>query len=1644
MEKDSAESKDRLLRFVEYLTALAKVNTKIVHDLDEYQKIFWIHDIPHELKYCFTRAWGETEEHADDIWVEVRKFPEPQLPKIPDVCKDWVKHETMRNINDLPELNETIKIQKEEIDAETGETLIVYQTLLLSDFPQVQKDWESFIEKHWFPWAEIFARYLAVQKVYSSLFLIHQEQLKLGEQYELVFCIGLLTWKPSTGHPVRRHLITAKASLEFEPHMGKFIVKPPIEGDQTEIEFDMLDREVQPLNSKQLCEEGRSTIRDNLWDRPEIDSLLNAIANSLADKGQGQYHADRFEPINQASTEIPIVEYAPALILRKRSLRGLEHVLAEMKKQIDVLTMVPNAFLDLCECFNDRASDVTDGQEYSRRLSEANEIYFPLAANEEQRRIILTLDHQEGVLVQGPPGTGKSHTIANLICHLLATGQRVLVTAKTPRALQVLHDKLPEGIKPLCINLLGNGTEERESLEKSVAGILANIDRRNELDATKLIQQLETRIRSNKEALATTEAQIVALRESETYEHVISDGMYKGTAAQIAQRLNEEAESFSWFSDRIEPNVTLPLSPEEIDCLCRDIVELDPETEKQLSLSIPDPDNVMPQPTAVCSLFEKEQFIKKNAQAGAKHLETVVGRVLCGGEPDVMERLQETVSKIIVQTETLQRRPEQWVQRAINDVLTGKDIRWKELARLSSSVSQGIREASLRVDLYDISIPEGINRRELLHNAVAIKKHFSDGGKTGFWVFKPKVVRKQGTFIQKCKVDGSDCFNPTSLQKLIDYLTVEQQLERTWSVWQTHSAKSSGRFPLQAAEIEELNKCLNDIVELSVLKDKASEHIGRIKGLSDPKWEDIAGLRDFVETCIAAIAEIEMLSFSKHLEGIQQQIAKNANQNNTHPIAGEILRAFSNRDAASYSSLLDLARQLRLQAQSIGKKREVIKKLSVYAPRLAQALVLCDEPRQWVERLANLRVAWAWARAKGWLERFLNMDGDSLQRHASRLHDEIRRDLGELAAVKSWEFCFSRMHEEQRRHLENWKQAMKKLGKGTGKHAHTHRQNAQRHLNECKDAVPAWIMPLHRVYEAVQPNAGIFDIVIVDEASQCGPEALPLMYLGKRILVVGDDKQISPEAIGIERTQIQGLMRDYLFDFAHADTFDVESSLFDHGKIRFKNRVTLREHFRCMPEIINFSNDLCYQTEPLIPLRQYQPDRLEPLKVVHVPTGYREGNGQRVINRPEAEALAGIVEDCCRDKQYQGMTMGVIVLQGEAQAYIIEDLLLKRLGVEEMKKRRLICGNPYSFQGDERDVIFLSMVAAPNERIGPLTHAADQRRFNVAASRAQDQMWLFHSATLNALSQQCFRYRLLSYFHSPKSFVMQSLGEDAEALREKAFRANRMIEKAPAPFDSWFEVDIALNIAGRGYRVVPQYKFADKRIDLVIQGRKNQLAVECDGDAWHGIEEYTADMERQRKLERCNWRFFRIRESVYRASPENALEPLWSILNSMGILPISFEEIENNEQDNGFEPDVDSEDWAGEEQFADGDGEENELIQEEHAPPLVTNQKYPTTVHEALRAKSDIIGKTIIEILQERPNSSCVRERVATYVLKRWNIRTRGYPWQRFATKVDDVIAVMARKGYVIIYKSKNVRIKLGWENYPGVERTTDNSIVFH
>lgn len=99
---------------------------------------------------------------------------------------------------------------------------------------------------------------------------------------------------------------------------------------------------------------------------------------------------------------------------------------------------------------------------------------FPKEYNEAQISIIKELQKHDGVVVQGPPGTGKTHTIANIICHYLASGKNVLVTSHGVPALDVLREQIPEELRDLTISLLANERTGFKQLEVAVS-MLSNI-----------------------------------------------------------------------------------------------------------------------------------------------------------------------------------------------------------------------------------------------------------------------------------------------------------------------------------------------------------------------------------------------------------------------------------------------------------------------------------------------------------------------------------------------------------------------------------------------------------------------------------------------------------------------------------------------------------------------------------------------------------------------------------------------------------------------------------------------------------------------------------------------------------------------------------------------------------------------------------------------------------------------------------------------------------------------------------------------------------------------------------------------------------------------------------------------------------------
>ena len=1327
---------------------------------------------------------------------------------------------------------------------------------------------------------------------------------------------------------------------------------------------------------------------------------------------QGDYE-DTLEAKNISASAKPIVKYAPALILRKRSARGLTETLKRIKERVENGEAIPGEFADLAEIRS------KDGVELSDEPKEANaafdgEVFFPKPSNDEQRRIVDKIRTASGVLVQGPPGTGKSHTIANLICHLLATGQRTLITAKTPRALQVLEGLVPDELRPLCINLLGSGLEERRSLESSVGGILRKHEEWNEDRARQERMELEDRLRKCREEKAKVNRRLRDIRESETHTQSIAEGSYRGTAARIAEAVNRDRAEYGWFTDSVPLDKTCKISTNDLQNLLAALRQFTQQKRRELSLRWP---KALPSSERFADLVNNEESATEEEQNSAPGADERFTNLLTRNSPPAIKAIFNAFSSFRDARKKLLAAPHSWMSEALRDVQGGNSFLWNELLRVTRDVVASIEERVSIADETRIDFPDTIDIRSLRDDAHKLKEHMENGGKLGWGLFRPKPVKDRLHVIKTVKIDGRPCSTVENFSNIADALHVRIECEKAWDFWKGRSEKVEGPYNLQLTALKSLRDALENVLALEERIAKCREAISQCPGGDEPVWADESEIERIVSSCRLALARIRKRHSSEEIQDVEAPIAHMGARGDAHPVTNDLLSAIRSRNIDQVSLCANTIENLEKQRQQLQKVDGYLSKLRRLLPEFTQSLEQTCNDQYWEERVQRIGGAWHWAQARYWIEDYIRQeDVPALAKRDKQIEEEINSLIARLASLHAWSFCFLRLKEDHRRHMEAWQQSMRRLGKGTGKHAPRHRREAQGHLNECREAVPAWVMPLHRIWDTVYPAPGMFDVIIVDEASQCGVEALPLFYLGKKILIVGDDKQISPDAVGLPRDSVHRLMEEFLYDFRFRSSFDIESSLFDHGKLRYGTRqITLREHFRCMPEIIRFSNDLCYSDTPLIPLRQYGPNRLPPLEHVFLNGGYREGSNNRIINRPEAEAIVERIGKMCGDSRYDGKTMGVVVLQGEAQAGLIENQLLERVGAEEMERRRLVCGNPYSFQGDERDIIFLSLVSASNERIGPLTKTADERRFNVAASRARDMMILFHSVTCDDLSASCLRRQLLGFFENTKP--QQVAGIDRAELEQRAAQDNRRVVNPPAPFDSWFEVDVTLELLRKNFTVLAQHEVAGKRIDLVVEGGQARLAIECDGDNWHGADRYESDMQRQRQLERCGWEFFRVRESAFYANKENALAGLWQALGDRDIFPGS--QCGNAPPEDHFKRD----------DFNKFDGDTAEDIDRiyddnDDAVGDSDNGNSPSGRRaEGITAAE--IQDAILSVLSKCPNQSCTLNSVTTRVLKEVGVITRGSPRLQFERRVRRSIDSLEKRGSIEKYKAKNRRIRL-------------------
>jgi very-short-patch-repair endonuclease len=622
---------------------------------------------------------------------------------------------------------------------------------------------------------------------------------------------------------------------------------------------------------------------------------------------------------------------------------------------------------------------------------------------------------------------------------------------------------------------------------------------------------------------------------------------------------------------------------------------------------------------------------------------------------------------------------------------------------------------------------------------------------------------------------------------------------------------------------------------------------------------------------------LKAMRINDELNALRNHLALAARNFTGSRVTAQLAASAARLDSVAYAEAYSRLAGICSRHPLFDLRRSLLSQLGTAAPDWAA----CIRNRQGIHGVGEIPgdpiQAWTWRQLNDELAQRAGVSIDSLQSRSEKLREELRRVTVDLIDRRAWAFQARRTVPQQRQALIGWLDTIRRIGKGTGIRVPLLRAEAARKMSECRGAVPVWVMPLSRVVENFDPQVTRFDVVIIDEASQSDVMALIALYLGKSVLVVGDHEQVSPTPVGQDLSMVGNLISQYLYGIPNSHLYDGQISIYDLARQSFGGTTCLMEHFRCVPEIIQFSNMLSYDSR-VKPLRDASRVQIQPPLV-----SYRVAGSSRdeKVNRLEALAITSLIASATEQPEYQineagrPVSFGVVSLIGDDQAITVDSLLRAHLSPERYEMHRLLCGSAAQFQGDERDVIFISLIDT-TER-GALRLRDQQlfkQRFNVAASRGRDQMWIVHSLNPEQdLKPGDLRRQLIEHAYDPSN-LMRGLEDEYE-------------KKSQSPL----ERELMKRLVGQGYRVTPQWRVGKYRIDLVVEGKGKRMAIECEGDPAYHMDtgRLPEEMERQATLERLGWVFTRVRATEFLRNAERAMQPVFDKLQMLEILPAADE-----------------------------------------------------------------------------------------------------------------------------------------------------------
>ena len=1179
--------------------------------------------------------------------------------------------------------------------------------------------------------------------------------------------------------------------------------------------------------------------------------------------------AQFIEDLDKKNKESVItIEWKPILFIRKKD-DGKVEAINNIIKDIENGGEIPEYLSELVGVIG---SD-------KRAVEPIPDILFTKETNNEQIEIIKSLYSHRAVVVQGPPGTGKTHTIANLLGHFLAEGKNVLITSQTKKALDVLKEKIPTDIQDLCISMLDDDSSD---LGNSVESISEKLGYLNLETLKNEYEEIENQRNELKEDIKNIKRKIFNIKYQESHPIIYNNESI--TLREAGEFLRKNQRELDRIPGIVSSGVTCPINNENLTFLKSGYKKsVSKEEEKEIELGL----------NKLSDFWTLEEF--KEMLENKKEIMSRLDLLLKNKKYHINDNLFYVDDKMLIDLDKFKNYS--GIDKIIPEDLKSIED-WKKDVCIAGTENSGDRKIWLEFikdirRLYDLTnmTKDQLFKKEVVYKDidVSMAKKLIIGLKKGIerpgFFFKHRLRKARKQISDKVTINNRILETLYDCNVALEYTTLIELKENTKNTW---NILMTGNSLLENSNNKNLYKQLYSYADqmeyllnwydrekktfLHKIENAGFEKLNINKTEGSPIYVDeVNQIFDFIPSLeeLIAIGKIALeyrevdIKRSEYLVKIEDIIKENSH------LGREIKNAILNENIDKYSETLEKLRVLSEKEVLYKKYKDLLHNVKAVANSWGEEL----ENGLFNEKIENIYNVWRYKQISQKLKELAEKPYFNLQADILEKTEELKKLTIDLVTKKTWYNIIKFLEEKDNlaisQALKGWKQTVQKIGKGTGKNTNIHKKNAKEKMLLCQKVVPAWIMPLNKVFDTLNPVENKFDIVIIDEASQSDISSLILLYMAKKIIIVGDDKQVSPSDVGVNIDKINMFRRKYIKGkVANDDLYGIRASLYSIVSTTFQP-ISLREHFRSVPEIIGYSNKTSYDNQ-ILPLRDSNSSILKPAIIDYKVNGRRDEKSK--INRVEAETIVSLIEACLAMKEYKNSTFGVISLLGDEQAELIQDLIVKRIPATEIENHKILCGNSASFQGDERDIMFISLVDSSEENkslrlVGEGVEGAIRKRYNVAISRAKDQLWIVHSIDKNSLKEGDLRKELFEYIDS---------------LKENVFNKTA-IENITT---SDFENEVARHLLEKNYTIKQKWRVGSYDIDMVAIYDDKKIAIECDGKTLnHTEEEVIANLEEQEILERCGWEFIRVRASEYFRNPEKAIKDLIIQLDDKGVYP---------------------------------------------------------------------------------------------------------------------------------------------------------------